>query len=214
MNNVLLISEELLKTYSYINENVQSDELRYAIMTSQNIETQESLGTNLYQYILNAVEDDSINDPSNANYKHLLDKYIQPALVGYSLYRAIDNFMAKLMSIGTVQNRSEQGNNIDFKLFLHIKTQAKQDAQFLDNLLRRHLIFKSSLYPEYNNGSLNEGQLPPIPQAPFQSPITLPGSGFYWNRKGVRYGCTSPLCADSPFPQWYGSPNNSPGTHS
>ena len=40
MNNVLLIDEELLKTYSYINENVQSDELRYGIMVSQNIEIQ------------------------------------------------------------------------------------------------------------------------------------------------------------------------------
>jgi hypothetical protein len=183
-------------------------------MVSQNIEIQESLGTNLYQYIIDAVEDGTISSPSNANYKNLLDKYIQPALVGYALYRAVDNFMAKLMSVGTVQNRSEQGNPIDFKLFLHIKTQAKQDAQFQDNLLRRHLIFKSGLYPEYNNGNLNEGQLPPIPQAPFQSPITLPGAGFYWNKKGTRYGCTSPLCADSPFPQWYGSPNNSPGTHS
>lgn len=211
MNNVLLISEELLKTYSYINENVQSDELRYAIMVSQNIEIQESLGTNLYQYILDAVDNGTISSPANANYKHLLDKYIQPALVGYSLFRAIDNFMAKLMSVGMVQNRSEQGNQIDFKLFLHIKTQAKQDAEFQDNLLRRHLIFKSGLYPEYNNGNLNEGQLPPIPQAPFQSPITLPGSGFYWSRKSnLAYGCNGPLCADSPFPTWYGSPNNSP----
>jgi len=207
MNNVLLISEELLKTYSYINENVQSDELRYAIMVSQNIEIQESLGTNLYQYILKAVDDGSILSPSNANYKYLLDTYIQPSLVGYSLYRAIDNFIAKFMSVGIVQNRSEQGNPIDFKLFLHLKTQAKQDAQFQDNLLRRHLIFKSGNYPEYNNGNLNEGQLPPIPQAPFQSPITLPGTSFYYNR---RYGCNSPLCADSDLPQWYGSPNNSP----
>ena len=208
MNNILLISEELLKTYSYINENVQSDELRYAIMVSQNIEIQESLGTNLYQYILDAVDNGTITDPSNANYKILLDKYIQPALVGYSLYRAIDNFMAKLMSVGMVQNRSEQGNQIDFKLFLHIKTQAKQDAEFQDNLLRRHLIFKSGLYPEYNNGNLNDGQLPPIPQSPFQSPMTLPGTNYYW-KKGKMYGCNSPLCADSPFPQWYGSPNNS-----
>ncbi len=129
-------------------------------MVSQNIEIQESLGTNLYQYIIDAVDDGTISSPSNANYKNLLDKYIQPALVGYALYRAVDNFMAKLMSVGTVQNRSEQGNPIDFKLFLHIKTQAKQDAQFQDNLLRRHLIFKSGLYPEYNNGNLNEGQLP------------------------------------------------------
>lgn len=212
MNNVLLISEELLKTYSYINENVQSDELRYAIMVSQNIEIQESLGTNLYQYILNAVDDGSISSPSNANYKFLLDTYIQPVLVGYALYRAIDNFMAKLMSVGMVQNRSEQGNPIDFKLFLHIKTQAKQDAQFQDNLLRRHLIFRSGNYPEYNNGNLNEGQLPPIPQAPFQSPITMPGAGFYWNRSRNGW-CNGPLCADSPFPTWYGSPNNSPKIH-
>jgi len=77
MNNVLLISEELLKTYSYISENVQSDELRYAIMISQNIEIQESLGTNLYQHILDAVDNGTIGDVSNTNYKYLLDTYIQ-----------------------------------------------------------------------------------------------------------------------------------------
>ena len=212
MNHVLLISEELLKTYSYINENVQSDELRYAIMTSQNIETQESLGTNLYQYILNAVEDGSINDPSNVNYKHLLDKYIQPALISYAIYRALDNFIAKFMSVGLVQNRSEQGNPIDFKLFLHLKSNAKNDAQFNDNILRRHLIFRSGLYPLYNNGSLNEGQLPPIPQAPFQSPITMPGANFYWSRN--RTGCRSWWCQGSNYPEWYGGSTNSPGSHS
>ena len=213
MNNVLLISEELLKTYSYINENVQSDELRYAIMVSQNIEIQESLGTNLYQHILDLVDNNTIGDAGNSNYKTLLDKYIQPALIGYALFRAVDNFMAKLMSVGIVQNRSEQGSNIDFKLFLHIKNQAKNDAEFQDNLLRRHLIFRSGLYPEYNNGNLNDGQLPPIPQSPFQSPITLPGTNYYW-KNGKMYGCTSPLCVDSPFPQWYGRTTNSPGTNS
>jgi hypothetical protein len=207
MNNVLLISEELLKTYSYISENVQSDELRYAIMISQNIEIQESLGTNLYQYILKAVDDGTITDPSNSNYKYLLDTYIQPTLVGYALYRSLDNFIAKFMSVGLVQNRSEQGNPIDFKLFLHLKTNAKNDAEFQNNLLRRHLIFKSSLYPEYNNGNLNDGQLPADTSTPFKSPITMPGAGFYYNRK---YGCNSPLCADSTIPSWYGSPNNSP----
>jgi hypothetical protein len=208
MNNVLLISEELLKTYSYINENVQTDEMRYGIMVSQNIEIQESLGTNLYEYILDAVENGTISSPANANYKHLLDKYIQPTLVAYSLFRCLDNFIAKFMSVGLVQNRSEQGNPIDFKLFLHIKTQAKNDAQFQDNLLRRHLIFRSGLYPEYNNGNLNDGQLPPIPQAPFTSPITLPGTNFYWNRSKSGW-CNGPLCADSSFPTWYGHSNNS-----
>ena len=214
MNNILLISEELLKTYSYISENVQSDELRYAIMVSQNIEVQESLGTNLYQYILDAVENNTINDVSNANYKHLLDKYIQPALISYALYRSLDNFIAKFMSVGIVQNRSEMGNPIDFKLFLHLKNNAKNDAEFNDNLLRRHLIFKSGDYPEYNNGNLNDGQLPADTATAFNSPITMPGAGFYYNRKLSKYGCNSPLCADSTIPSWYGSgPTNSGNLH-
>ena len=212
MNNVLLISEELLKTYSYINDNVQSDELRYGIMVSQNIEIQESLGTNLYQHYLDSVDNGTMNDPSNVNYKYLLDKYIQPTLVAYALYRCLDNFIAKFMSVGMVQNRSEMGNSIDFKLFLHLKTQAKQDADFQNNLLRRHLIFRSANYPLYNNGSLNDGQIPAVPASPFQSPITMPAAGFYWNTRG-RYGCNSPLCADSQLPQWYGSPNNSGNLH-
>jgi hypothetical protein len=207
MNNVLLIDEELLKTYSYINENVQSDELRYGIMVSQNIEIQESLGTNLYQHYIDSVDNGTMNDQSNVNYKYLLDKYIQPTLVAYALYRCLDNFIAKFMSVGMVQNRSEQGNPIDFKLFLHLKTQAKQDADFQNNLLRRHLIFRSANYPLYNNGNLNDGQLPAVPASPFQSPITMPAAGFYWNRG--TFGCNSPLCMDSQFPQWYGRANNS-----
>ena len=213
MNNVLLISEELLKTYSYINENVSSDELRYAILISQNIEVQESLGTNLYQHILDAVDNGTIGDPSNANYKYLLDTYIQPVVVAYALYRALDNFIAKFMSVGLVQNRSEMGNPIDFKLFLHLKTNAKNDAEFSDNLLRRHLIFRSGNYPLYNSGSLNDGQLPPDSATAFNSPITMPGAGFYWNRNGGEYGCKSWFCADSNRPQWYGSPSNSGNLH-
>ena len=211
MNKVLLISEDTLKTYSYINENVQTDELRYAILTSQNIEIQESLGTNLYDYMLDLVDTGDIFLPQYVVYRNLLDKYIQPALVGYSLHRALENFIAKFMSVGLVQNRSEQGNPVDFKLFLHMKTQAKYDADFQNNLLRRHLIFKSGLYPEYNNGSLNDGQLPPEPSSPFQSPIAFASTGYYATRKG-RGNCWNgmgPLCSGSNFPTWYGHTTNS-----
>ena len=214
MNKVLLISEDTLKTYSYINENVQSDELRYAILTSQNIEIQESLGTNLYQYMLDLVDSGDIFLAGYSTYKTLLDVYIQPALTAYSLARALDNFIAKFMSVGLVQNRSEQGNPVDFKLFLHLKSNAKQDADFQNNLLRRHLIFRSGLYPEYNNGNLNDGQLPPIPASPFQSPLTIPTTasawGSNWRYRGGRcFNAMGALCDGSPFPTWYGHTTNS-----
>ena len=217
MNKVLLINEDTLKTFSYINENCQSDELRYAIMVSQTIEIQESLGTNLYDKMLDLVDTDDIYLPANAKYKTLLEKYIQPALVGYSIYRALENFIAKFVSVGLVQNRSEQGNPVDFKLFLHMKTQAKYDADFQANLLRRHLIFKSGLYPEFNNGDLNDGQLPPDTSTPFESPISFASSGYYSmsrGRKGNCWNAMGPLCDGSAFPSWYSGPTNSPGSHS
>jgi hypothetical protein len=215
MNNVLLVSEELLKTYTAISDNVQSSELRFSILQSQNIQIQESLGTNLYEHILSLVAANTISDPANVNYKNLLDTYIQPALLSYSYYTALDNFLVKFMSVGLVQNRSEQGNPIDFKLYLHLKESAKQQAEFNDNLLRRHLIFRASLYAPYFFGNLNNGELAPDTSTPFDSPITMPSAGFYWNSRNRtgRVGCgDSWFCESSGFPQWY-SPGatNSPG---
>jgi hypothetical protein len=212
MNKVLLISEDTLKTYTAINENVQSDELRFCILQAQDIFLQETLGTNLYDTMLGLVDTNDINAPGYVNYKNLLDRYIQPTLITYSYYLGMTNFYVKWVSVGLVQNRSEQGTNIDHKTFQYLKTDAKNQAEFNDNLLRRHLIFKSALYPEYNSGNLNDGQLPPIPATPFQSSITIPTSAYSWGsgwRTGNCGNAMGPLCAGSPFPTWYGSASNS-----
>lgn len=211
MNKVLLISENTLKTYTPINENVQSDELRFCILQAQAIFIQESLGTNLFEKMLNLVETNDIQLSGNTNYKILLDKYISPALITYAYYLGLTNFYTKFMSVGLVKNSSEQGVGIEHKTFQFLKADAKQQAEFNDNLLRRHLIFKSELYPEYNNGDLNSGQLPPIPATPFQSPITLPTSAYARSggRRGNCWNAMGALCDGSPFPTWYGHTTNS-----
>ena len=82
--NVLLISEQKLKDNTPITDNVDSSELRFAIQQSQAIQIQETLGTNLYEKILQLVDTGDINLAGNANYKSLLDNYIQPTLIAYS----------------------------------------------------------------------------------------------------------------------------------
>jgi len=212
MNNVLLISEDTLKTYTAINENVQSDELRFCILQSQNIFIQESLGTNLFKFMLDLVDSGDIYLAQYSTYKNLLDTYIQPTLISYSYYLGLDNFAVKWVSVGLVHNSSEQGQSVDFKMFQYLKTNAKNQAEFNDNLLRRHLIFQSGLYPEYNNGNLNEGQLPPEPNNPFKSSMTLPQNGYYWNRANSKWKQSTGqnyYLGDCPFPTWYGHSNNS-----
>jgi hypothetical protein len=61
--NVLLISEQKLKDNTPINENVDTQELRFGISQAQQIFIQESLGTNLYEYILGLVSSGDIELP-------------------------------------------------------------------------------------------------------------------------------------------------------
>lgn len=210
--NVLLVSETKLKDSTPINENVDTSELRFCITQSQTIQIQESLGTNLYEKLLQLVDTGDISLAQNAKYKNLLDNYVQPTLISYSYYLALDNFWLKFINIGLVQNRSEQGQPVDLKTLQYLKQNAKAQAEFNDNLLRRHLVFKSGLYPEYTSGNLNDGQLPPETDSAFNSSITLPGGNYgYWNRKwgSKNYNALGGLCCGSQFPTWYGHSNNS-----
>lgn len=209
--NVLFISEQKLKDNTAINENVDSSELRFCIQQAQQIFLQESLGTNLYQKLQELVDNGDINNATYVKYKELLNQFVQPTLISYSYYLALDNFWVKFMNVGLVQNRNEQGSAVDLKTLQYLKQNAKNQAEFNDNLLRRHLIFRSGWYPEYNSGNLNNGQLPPDTQNPFKSSITTPGGGYGWNGKKSSwcYNAMGSLCDGSAFPTWYGHSNNS-----
>jgi hypothetical protein len=209
--NVLLITEQKLKENTPINENVDTSELRFSISQAQTIFIQESLGTNLYEYILKLVQDGDIDLPQYSDYKELLRNFIQPTLISYSYYLALDNFYVKFMNIGLVQNRSEQGNPIDIRTLTYLKNNAKDNAQFNDNLLRRHLVFNNWKYPQYTV-TTNNGQLIPQFGGAFKSPITLPGFGdSYRNASGLNLGngrYSSNNWYGCPYPWWYGGPGS------
>ena len=212
--NVLFISEQKLKDNTPITDNVDSSELRFAIQQAQAIQLQESLGTNLYEYLLQVVDDNTINtDPALYRYKALLDNFIQPTLIAWSYYLALDNFWVKFINIGLVQNRSEQGSPVDLKTLQYLKSNAKNQAEFQDNLLRRHLLFRSGWYPQYFSGNLQDGQLPPETDSAFKANISLPGAGFSYSRGNWNgsFNALGPLCVGSSYPSWYGTANNSPG---
>ena len=213
--NVLFISEQKLKDNTPITDNVDSSELRFAIQQSQAIQLQESLGTNLYEYLLKIVDDNTINtDAGLYRYKALLDNFIQPTLIAWSYYLSLDNFWVKFMNVGLVQNRNEQGSAVDLKTLQYLKNNAKNQAEFQDNLLRRHLLFRSGWYPEYFSGNLNDGQLPPETDSAFKANMTLPGWGVSRSRGwNGNFNMMGPLCAGSGFPTWYGSASNSPNPH-
>lgn len=200
--NVLLITEQRLKDNTSINENVDSAELRFCISQAQQIFIQESLGTNLYEYILNLVKTGDIEDAGKIKYKELLNNFITPTLISYSYYLALDNFFVKFVNVGLQSFRSEQSQPIGIKEFTYLKNSARDQAQFNDNLLRRHLVFNNSDYPQYTL-TTNNGQLIPEFGGAFKQNITLPSGGRY----GIG-GYGRNVLSSCPYPWWYGGPGS------
>ena len=69
MNNILLISEDLLKSETIVNDNINSQSITPSILIAQEIGLQQVIGTKLYKKILSLVDGDTINDVVNADYK-------------------------------------------------------------------------------------------------------------------------------------------------
>ena len=93
---VLFISEETIKNSTTINGNVDVELLLPYIKVSQDIHVQQLLGTDLYDVL-----QDKIAGTGGAslagNYKILVDEYIQPVLIHYSLYECLPFLSYKIM---------------------------------------------------------------------------------------------------------------------
>lgn len=174
VTDVYLISEEILKTRTAINDNIDSGELRFCIQTAQNINIQETLGQELFEKIL----DDVYNNTISGEYKKLLDKYIVPTTIAWSYYHGLDNFFVKWMNVGLVKNNTEQGGAIDMRTFQFLKNNAKSQAEFYDNNLRKYLCAYSNLFPEYNVIPL--GKVLPQRDSAYRSSIALGGGRDFY----------------------------------
>ena len=149
MADVFFISEDLLKKRTSINDNVDSGELRFAIITAQNLNVQETLGQDLYERLKLDVSGGTLT----GNYKKLMDDYVVPLTISWSY------------------PSSEQGSAVDYRTLSFLKNNAKSQAEFYDNATRKYLCANSNLYPEY---TLNDdGNIQPQFGSGFRSSIAL-----------------------------------------
>lgn len=115
MTNILLISEDYIKTHSGLNENIWGSYLTPAIITAQDIKLQSILGDTLYEALLNLVESGRISANDKRAYKSLLDEYIQPYLMWATLSDLVPIIAIKMANIGTVLSNDEHIQNISLE---------------------------------------------------------------------------------------------------
>lgn len=112
MTNILLISEDTLKTYSHLNDNVWGKSLTPAIITAQDIYLQKFLGSCLYKKVLELVKSGEIRNENYAMYKELLDNYIANFLIYQILANLIPEISTKITNMGLVTSNDEHVQNV------------------------------------------------------------------------------------------------------
>jgi len=148
--DVLLVSEERLKSYSSLDENVRVEEITPYILQAQDIYIQPLLGTKFYNRLKDGVRLDDLNPLED----ELLQEYIAKALIHYSLYLMMPFIKYKIVAKGILNGASEETTTTDLNDLKYLRQNTLDTAEFYS----KRLISQLKDYP----GRFTEYEIPGI----------------------------------------------------
>ena len=150
-NRVFLISENILKSETILNDNVGSEFIRPAIETSQDIYLQQIIGSALLDKLYDLVDTNNIKVDTYSHYKTLIDDYITNYLKYKVLAEITIPLAYKYRSAGVMQTNTDHANNSQMKDATLVQNHYETRATFYAQRLSSYLNTNSHLYPEYMN---------------------------------------------------------------
>lgn len=147
MQNILLISEDYVKSNSELTDNMYGKYLLPAIRTSQELYLQPILGKTLYDTIIDVVADGSITAETNSHIKELLDDYIQPYLLERVLGDLIPIVSAKVANLGTVHSKDEYVENLSVSDAEKLQQFHIQKSDAYLKRMQEYLLANSGMFP-------------------------------------------------------------------
>ena len=149
-NSVYMISCDYIKKNSTIPLNLDDSYINRAILEAQNIDIQRMLGSYLYTKIINDISGNTLA----GQYKELMDSWLTPVLLYYSVYRSLTQIYVKIMNTSiVVKKENETASQVDYKMVEKLKEQFLNIAEFYAEKMKNYLLSESSRggYPEYNS---------------------------------------------------------------
>lgn len=181
----LLVSEQRLKQWTNLDDNVRVDEITPFIIQAQDIYIQDQLGTLFYTRIKNGI----IANDLNADEAAFLQDYIGPTLMQYALYLMMPGLKYKLSDKGVLSGSSEETTQTSLDELKYLRQSTLDTAEFYAERLREYLIDNPGLFPQYETPG-TDGMYP-NKQTPYFSGLVVPR-----NRKANYYDEKCPDCDD------------------
>jgi hypothetical protein len=144
-NKVLFLSVDYLRDNTVINGNVDSEILEPFILLAQNVHIETIVGTKLYNNII----DEIIADTLSADNQTLLDDYLQPALLQWSLYESLPFINYKLTNKAISTKNSDNSDAVELDELHYLRTTVKDVAEYMSERATKFLKTNETTYPLY-----------------------------------------------------------------
>ena len=153
MSKALLITREDIVKKTALGGNVDTDKFIQFVEIAQDTHIQNYLGTKLLKKLQSIITVGSINDLSNINYKALLEDYVKPMLIHFSLVEYLPFGAYSISNKGIYKHNSEDSTTAEKFEIDYLLSKQRSIAEHYAKRFTDYICFNSSLFPEYNQNS-------------------------------------------------------------
>ena len=200
--NVLMISEEKLKSYTSIHESVSPEDLTPYVLQAQDIYMLNYLGQTFYTQLKTQITNGTVSTPN----RWLLDNYIGSILCNYAMYHALPFLKYKVFNKSILSPTQENAGSIGLDELKFLQNQVREVAESYTDQMQIYLANNLSQYPAYGNANSTDGQAPDR-KTPYFGGLQTNSQFFNWRKyRNYPYGTgTRPS-------GWGGNQNNDGST--
>lgn len=149
MATALFIARDELVKFTALNGNIDTDNFIQWVKVAQDIHIQQYLGTELF----NKINNDIVAGTLTGNYLMLLNTYIKPMLVHWSLVEYLPFAAYTIANKGVYKHSSENSENVDKAEVDFLVEKERSIAQNYSRRFIDYMSYNQSLFPEYNANS-------------------------------------------------------------
>lgn len=146
---ILFINSDYIKRYTNLNNSVQDDTMKPAIVVAQDKYVQQYLGTDLYDKLLSDIEAGTLS----GDYLSLVNNYVLKAAMWWTMVELLPNIQSQVDNGGVVVRISEDAQPSSTSEFRTLQSMSRDNAEFYTTRLVDFICDNNELFPEYSTNS-------------------------------------------------------------
>ena len=152
MSKALFVTRNDISTFTAANGNIDNDKLLPFLNIAQDIHIQNYLGTDLD----NKIKSDIVGGTLAGNYLSLVNDYIKPMLLHWSLVEYLPFGSVNIANGGIYQKNPENSTAITREHVDYLVEKARTPAHFNTNRFIDYIKNNSNLLPEYYSNTQSD----------------------------------------------------------